>query len=138
MAHPGFIVSQFCAVKIMAVTAVLSRSLQGVHQDLFEAIESMSFLQTKRANCHFSDVAGESDSWQNTDDDDAFTVASQLASTAGIQLLMPCLTGRQTSRNNMQASNPVDYYRQAVWYPYLDAIITLLTEKFSAHHMTIL
>jgi hypothetical protein len=138
MADPGFIVTLCSAEKVMAVTAVLSRSLQKINQDLFEAMESVGFVLKKLTNWRtVSDADDEVDPWENIDDG-AFSVASQMAAASGIQLTTPRLAGRQTTRNNVQASNPADYYQRAVWYPYLDAIITSLTDKFSAHHLTVL
>jgi hypothetical protein len=122
----------------MAVTVVLSRSLQKVNQDLFEAMESVSFVRQKLdAWRSTSDSGDASDPWENGDDG-AYSTASKLAATAGIQLTTPRLTGRQTTRDNVPASNPSEYFRRSVWNPYLDAIITSLTDKFSRHHLTVL
>jgi hypothetical protein len=84
-----------------------------------------------------SDVGDGSDPWENGDDG-AYTAAVKIAATAGIQLTMPRLTGRQSTRDNVPASNPSEYFRRAVWYPYLDAIIMSITDKFSRHHLTVL
>ena len=51
---------------------------------------------------------------------------------------MPRVVGRQTTRNNVEASSPSHYYRRAIWYPYLDSIITAMKEKFSTHQLTVL
>ena len=90
----------------MAVTVVLSRSLQKVNQDLFEAMESVSFVRQKLdAWRSTSDSGDASDPWENGDDG-AYSTASKLAATAGIQLTTPRLTGRQTTHDNVPASNP--------------------------------
>ena len=38
--------------------------------------------------------------------------------------------------SNVSASNPADYYRRAVWYPYLDSLITAMDTKFTTHQLT--
>jgi len=35
---------------------------------------------------------------------------------------MPRLVGRQTTRNNVVASTASEYYKRAVWYPFLDCL----------------
>lgn len=135
---PGFIVALCSAEKVMAVTVVLSRSLQKVNQDLFEAMESVSFVRQKLDDWRStSDVGDGSGPWENGDDG-VYTAAGKIAATAGIQLTMPRLTVRQSTRENVPASNPSEYFRRAVWYPYLDAIIMSITDKFSRHHLTVL
>ena len=80
---PGVIVALCCAEKVMAVTVVLSRSLQKVNQDLFEAMESVSFVRQKLdAWRSTSDSGDASDTWENGDDR-AYSTASKLAATAG-------------------------------------------------------
>jgi hypothetical protein len=37
-----------------------------------------------------------------------------------------------------RASNPSDYYRRAIRYPYLDSILMSMNDKFSSHHLTVL
>jgi hypothetical protein len=135
---PGFIVALCSAEKVMAVTVVLSRSLQKVNQDLFEAMEAVGFIRQKLDDWRStSDVGDGSGPWENGDDG-AYTAAGKIAATAGIQLTMPRLTGRQSTRDNVPASNPSEYFPRAVWYPYLDAIIMSITDKFSRHHLTVL
>ena len=46
--------------------------------------------------------------------------------------------GRQTTCNNVQASSTSEYYRRAIWYPYLDCTITAMKDKFSIHHLTVM
>jgi len=89
MVDPGFIVALSCAKQVMGVTAVLSRSLQKVNQDLFEAMESVKFVHDKLAKWRTgSDDANESDEWESADYG-AFTDASEIAAAAGIELTMP-------------------------------------------------
>lgn len=94
----------------------------------------MKTLDSWRSSSDAGDGYG---TWDNVDDGD-YAGASKIAAAAGIQMTTPRLTGRQTTRNNVEASNPSDYYRRAILYPYLDAVITSLTDKFSSHHLTAL
>ena len=51
---------------------------------------------------------------------------------------MPRLVGRQTCRNNTVASTASEYYKRAIWYPFLDSTLQSLRDKFSAHQLTLL
>ena len=68
----------------------------------------------------------------------AFFVAQELAEKVGVSLTVPRCAARQTARNNVPSDSPSTYYRRALWYPYLDAIVMSLREKFSKHQLTIL
>ena len=46
MTDSTFIVALCCAQKVMGVTIMLSRTLQTVNQDLFEAMESVEYVLT--------------------------------------------------------------------------------------------
>ena len=52
--------------------------------------------------------------------------------------MVPRRVGRQTGRNNVPADSPSSYWCRAVWYPYLDAILQSLNDKFSSHQLTVL
>jgi hypothetical protein len=114
MSDPGFIVALFCAKKVMGVTAVLSRSLQRVNQDLFEAMESVSYAEDKlvkwRTDSNDVDAPVE---WENI-----FSAASEIAAASGNVLALPRVVGRQLTQNNVQPSNPSEYYRRTIWFPY--------------------
>ena len=137
-----FIVALCCAQKVMALTVVLSRSPQKVNQDLFESMQSVQYicdtLKEWRGGAEDDDTdSGSVDAWEH-DDYGAFTVSERLASTANVSITVPRLTGRQTSRNNVAASNASEYYKRAVWYPYLDCTLQALRDKFSLHHLAVL
>ena len=51
---------------------------------------------------------------------------------------MPWLVGRQTCRNNTVASTVSEYYKQAIWYPFLDCTLQSLHDKFSMHRLMLL
>jgi len=132
----SFIVSLCCAQKVMAVTIVLSRSLQTVNQDLFAAMESVDYIVKtlqKWRNCD----GNEDSEWQSTQHDNyaVFNLAESLAQKADITLHMPRLCSRQSQRTNIPADSTSQYFKRAIWFPYLDAILDNMQEKFSAHHL---
>ena len=101
-------------------------------------MESVSFVKEKLAKWrNGSDEMNNHDAWEDAAVG-IFTAASEIAAAAGIELTTPRIVGRQTARNNIPASNPSDYYRRAIWYPYLDSTIMSMNEKFSTHHLTVL
>lgn len=61
-----------------------------------------------------------------------------MADSASVELSIPRLAGRQTTRNNVSASSVSEYFRRSVWYPYLDCTLQALRDKFSVHHITVL
>ena len=67
-----------------------------------------------------------------------YSVACRLAQTANMELTMPRLVGRQTTRNNVVASTASEYYKRAVWYPFPYCTLRSLRDKFLSHHLTLL
>ena len=45
-------------------------------------------------------------------------------------------TARQTHCSNISMTNPIDYYRLAVFIPYLDSLIVSLESRFNDHNKT--
>ena len=73
----------------MALTIVLSRLLQKVSQDLFQAMDSIDFVRTtlekwRQGGGGHSDA--NDDEWET--DDGVYSLASRLAQTANITLTM--------------------------------------------------
>jgi len=54
-----------------------------------------------------------------------------------MELTMPRLVGRQTTRNNVVASTASEYYKMEIWYLFLDCTLQSLRDKFSSHHLTL-
>ena len=143
MVDPSFIVALCCAKKVMAKTMVLSRTLQKVNQDFFQALQSVEFVVDKlqkwreRSETENNPDLECANNWEDQPYG-AFFVAEQLAKAAGIKLVTPRISSRQTAQNNVPAQSPLEYYRRAIWFPYLDVILQSLKEKFSAYQLTIL
>jgi hypothetical protein len=138
MTDSTFIVALSCAQKLMALTIVLSRSLQTVNQDLFHAMESVTHvLTTLRAWRSANGDNSDKDEW-SCQDYGAFTVALKLATSVHTTVEKPRVAAQQVHRSNIEASSPSEFYRLSIWNPFLDSVITSLTDKFSSHHLFVL
>ena len=77
-----------CYKKVMAVTMVLSRSLQKVNQDLYHAIQSVNYIQSTLEKWRGGECEEEMDEW-NGGPYGAFFAAQELAEDIGIPLTLP-------------------------------------------------
>lgn len=68
------------------------------------------------------------------DDDGAFAAMFKRASdTSPDEITMPRRTGQQRNRANQPADSPQQYYRRAVFLPYLDVCLEQMRERFQLH-----
>jgi hypothetical protein len=51
---------------------------------------------------------------------------------------MPRIVGRQINRNNVPALTPEEYYRRAVFLPFLDGILSQISVRFCNHEAAVL
>jgi hypothetical protein len=51
---------------------------------------------------------------------------------------LPRIVGRQNNRNNVPARTPEEYYRRAVFLPFLDGILTQMSLRFCNHEAAVL
>jgi hypothetical protein len=51
---------------------------------------------------------------------------------------MPRIVGRQINRNNVPAPTPEEYYRRAVFLPFLDGILSQISVRFCNHEAAVL
>jgi hypothetical protein len=51
---------------------------------------------------------------------------------------LPRIIGRQNNRNNVPAGTSEEYYRRAVFLPFLDGILTQLSLRFCNHEAAVL
>ena len=61
--------------------------------------------------------------------------AHTLLDEAYILLTMPRLPSKQTARSNVAAASPSECFNRAIWYPFLDSLLTSMTDKFSSHQL---
>ena len=119
LTDPVLIVALYCAKKVMCLTLNLSRALQTVNKNLIETMEGVGFVIRTLKSWRTVDNEWTSDEFGS------FSLAQQLAERIGVNITTPRLASRQNHRNNVPAINACEYFRRAVWFPYLDAIIVI-------------
>ena len=127
-----FIIALCCAKKLMALTVGLSRSLQEVNKDLVDAVSAVGFVKDSIKEWRSDDSVWTDERfgpWINS---------KKLAESAEISITMPRIVGQQRNRNNIPASNPCEYFKRTVWYPYLDTAYASLESRFSEHQLLVL
>lgn len=65
-----------------------------------------------------------------------FTELQETCDLLEIEIKTSRTTARQTHRSNISMTNPIDYYRLAVFIPYLDSLIVSLESRFNDHNKT--
>ena len=69
------------------------------------------------------------------DDEQEYDLIFHQAQEAhGIDIALPRTTGRQVHQANHPGSYSKQYYRRAVFLPYIDVCIQQLRDRFQAHH----
>ena len=63
-----------------------------------------------------------------------FVTVTDIAAKHDIELKLPRKTGRQIHRENYPSNDPEEYYRQSVYIPYIDNMLTQLNERFEVHN----
>lgn len=111
------------------MTKGLSETLQAKELDLITAVDEI-------------DTAAETlKSWRSDQEDKdfkaLFAAATELyakvEAVPGIEFPKPRVAGRQCNRNNVPAADALEYYKRAVWYPFLDCVLQELEHRFSSH-----
>lgn len=102
---------------ILQLVKSITDSLQGVYCDLVSANkhihELINYISNDRANNEevFASIMNDVNIYLNK---------------LCIDLVVPRVTSKQTLRNSLPPSDPVDYCRKSVYIPYLDSLITSL------------
>ena len=60
-------------------------------------------------------------------------VCKIIVNCADIIIPKPRIATIQRYKNNVPANNALDYYKRAVWYPFIDCIVSELKSRFSNH-----
>jgi len=117
-----FIVSLHSISNIFSVTSPISRLLQSKNQDKLSAtniIQSvLSTLKTKRQNS--VDVFAE-----------IFEICKSNFDELNISLTLPRLGNKMLNRANPKVKSPDEFYRVAIFLPFIDNIICDLANRFS-------
>ncbi|KAL5496899.1 hypothetical protein EMCRGX_G013272 [Ephydatia muelleri] len=123
ISRPEFIVATSVMHEVLAVTKPLSVQLQKVGIDLIKAMslvdETIACLEDKR-----SDDASFLTVWE---------VAESLASVADVDLKQPRQVARQRNRVNVESCSDQEYFKRAIYYPFLDHILSELRSRFNKH-----
>jgi hypothetical protein len=102
----------------------LSKSLQSSTADLLAGMRLVDnivdVLQQRRQNAEAKFNA-------------IFCKVTALSQDLDVQIQLPRRVGRQKNRENYEATDPEAYYRQAIYIPYMDNILTQLRERFEPH-----
>ena len=123
--HQGFeSVACVCASYLFGYTKALSVMRQGTNMDVIRAHEQIHLvideLQVVRENV-------------DEEFDHLFYDMEKMAKEADIELRLPRNCQRQTLRNNVPTDGSVKaYWKRAVFIPYLDALITDLSARFTS------
>lgn len=126
-----FIVSLVAMEHVLKLTLGLPNFLQAKGIDLIkasrEAASILKILQDERGD--------------NTVFHELFDEAVNIASTFGILPSKPRIAARQIHRVNVEADNPRDYWRRALYLPFMDHITTeiqgliTLQNRYSAQYL---
>jgi hypothetical protein len=124
---PEFLVAMLVMNRVLGITKQLSVSLQQVNKDLSRCISEVE--QVKKIIQKFRDNA----------DGEFAEIINEAECLLGEEIQLPRLCGRQRNRTNPGESiTALDYYRRTLYLPFLDGIISQLTERFTAHKQTAL
>ena len=61
---------------------------------------------------------------------EAFANVQNDLAASGSEMRIPRRCERQTLRNNVEAGDPEEYYKRAVFIPFLDSIIQQMSDRF--------
>lgn len=107
--------------EIFTLAQPLSISLQSVHVDLSSAIEMVEHLNTLLVNMREN---------AETKFHEIFIAAENLSHEIGEEIQIPRVTRFQRYRENYESSSPEEYYRRAIFIPFVEHFINQLQVRF--------
>lgn len=117
----SFIITVCIMDKVLGITHSISRFLQTENLDLITAIESVELtvkkLQSIRNEKIFTEI---------------FHRASKIGEKVGVSPTTPRVVGTQRHRSNYEIHNDdcISYFRQSIFFPYLDDMLASFHERF--------
>ena len=121
-----FVVAMLTMRDILSITKPLSESLQKTNMDLIACVEeitnAINVLKEKR----------------QTTDSDMSSIAVEAEKLLGEELKSPRCCKHQIHRSNVSSDSAVQYFSRSVYIPFLDGIISDLSERFAKHNATAL
>lgn len=121
-----FLISVVVLAEVLGVTLPFARKLQAEYMDVLKATQlveaTIQSLQEKRDNSTdtFKELCKQS---------------ANLTDEMGTDIQKPRPTAQQKNRSNIQTESAEDYYRMAVYFPFLDFTISELTARFPKMEM---
>jgi hypothetical protein len=122
--QPEFLLTVHVVAKLFAINLPLCRQLQSSDIDLAAAMQLANNVEEI-----FKDMRNNAD----TEFRQIYESVSKVCADLDVELVMPRLSVRQTKRCNVQADSAEDYFRIAIFIPFIDAFIVQLQERLSAH-----
>ena len=121
LASETFLFSLFTLSHFLTTTRPLSTLLQASDMDVYRAMQSISTCEASIAS--------------NREDSSFSSIYDKVQSVLGedVEISTPRVCSRQTKRSNPPADNAFDYYRRAIYLPYLDTVVSQLHERFAKH-----
>lgn len=122
--NSGFIVSMVVIREIFSLTQPLSTYLQAKHVDIASAVEMCQNLinllkkMREKSTEKFKELFDES---------------TKIATTIGEELKKPRLVQKQLYRDNFECDSVENYFRLAIFNPFLDHFINQLEDRFIKH-----
>ena len=120
-----FIISFTVCHYIFGFTVGLSRLLQGTSMDIVKAYEEVGQVTQELVKIR-EDAKSEFSR--------LFSAASIMAQLAQVPIVKPRIVGCQTLRTNVPAENVEEFFRRAIFIPFLDGLINELQERFSGEN----
>ncbi|XP_021342406.1 52 kDa repressor of the inhibitor of the protein kinase-like [Mizuhopecten yessoensis] len=123
VSSPSFLVS-FCSTKyVFGYTKALGPLLQRTMQDMLTAYQEVGLVIDELKACR--------ENAEKEFDENVWQQASMMATDADVEAMaIPRRCGRQTTRDNLDMEEPVDYWRCSSFIPLLDRIISELESRF--------
>lgn len=122
--QPDFLVTLHVVAKVFSYNLPLCRQLQTCNIDLAKAMEL--------AKC-VTDVIKQMRENASVEFTAIFSVVTKLCADLEVDLVKPRITKRQTKRCNVQAESAEDYFRIAIFVPFLDSFLVQLHDRLLAH-----
>jgi len=117
-----FLISLEIVANLFTYTKTLSLVLQSPKMEL-----SKAFSHVKNVIDVMDDIRENSISKFET----YFKNASDMAALVGEEIRIPRLCGRQTTRCNIQTTDPIEWYRITIFLPFIDHLISELKLRFN-------
>ena len=107
-------------VAVLEITKPLSTKLQGSSQDLHHMLEEVNDCITVLGN-----MRANAKEYEN--------IFAKASIRYG-DIEMPRIVAWQQHRSNPPSSTPMEYFKLAVYFPFIDIILEQLNERFSSHN----